>query len=124
MTQFEVNVAPRTKEKGAIPARLETCMVVEQKVRCEDRSFCTKDLSFDYTVLVIFEYLTDLLVKVIPLYCIAHPCRRNSMQFLSPRSCNFKIARVNRSAISARLSAISPRYRRVTARFEMQPMKL
>ena len=33
------------------------------------------------------------------------------MQFLSPRSCNFKIARVNHSAILARFSAISPRYR-------------
>ena len=29
-------------------------------------------------------------------------CRRNSMQFLSRRSCNFKIARVNHSVISAR----------------------
>ena len=33
------------------------------------------------------------------------------MQFLSPRTCNFKIARVNHSVISARFSAISPRYR-------------
>ena len=32
------------------------------------------------------------------------------MQFLSPRSCNFKIARVNHSAISARFSAISRRF--------------
>ena len=29
-------------------------------------------------------------------------CRSNSMQFLSRRSCNLKIARVNHSAISAR----------------------
>ena len=32
------------------------------------------------------------------------------MQFSSPWNCNFKVARVNRYAISARFSAISPRY--------------
>ena len=31
-------------------------------------------------------------------------------KFLSPRSCNFKIARVNHSAISVRFSAISRRF--------------
>ena len=36
--------------------------------------------------------------------------KRPSKQFLSPRSCNFKIARVNHSAISARFSAISRRF--------------
>ena len=67
----------------------------------------------DHGINFIFKKLPDnpgeLAYMLRPVYT-SDFCCSNSMQFLSRQSYNFKISRVNHSAISARFSNLSPWY--------------